>query len=217
VPVPSEFWKTIRWITISVLILAVVFFLGSRLIQAVEKGTSRFGSNLDSLKNALSRVTHSNTRIVEGRAELTEQKQVQELTLLALKMKATRSFESESFVLQYLPAGTKRLIVRGSFRVTVGYKLQPGVSLKLVQGKPVAQFPKPEILGVELLDYETLSEESGWANQITPTDRDQMIRELRLQMRSEALQSGVLEAVDQTLKNRLSDLLGTQNLTLEHR
>ena len=69
-------------------------------------------------------------------------------------MSATRSFENETYVLKYLPAGTKQLIVRGDYRITAGYRLEPGVSLSVEDGIPVARFPDAEILGVELIDFQ---------------------------------------------------------------
>ena len=63
-------------------------------------------------------------------------------------------------------------------------------------GKPVARFPKPEVLSVELIDFDVLSEDSGWLNRIQPADRAQILRELREQMRAEAERSGLLDTVE---------------------
>jgi hypothetical protein len=167
------------------------------------------------LERVLGAITGSETRIVEGRAEILGTAPIAELALVEMKMSATRSFENEAYILQYLPAGTKRLIVRGEYRVTAGYQLEPGVSLTWVDGKPVARFPEPEILAVELLDYRPLSEKEGWANDITPEDRAQLLRELREQMRAEARRGGLLDLVEAGLRTRLRDLLGTNEVTIE--
>jgi hypothetical protein len=66
-----------------------------------------------------------------------------------------------------------------------------------------------------LLDFETLSEDSGWMNKVQPEDRAQILRELREQMRQEAEKSGMLDTVDATLRTRLRDLLGAESITLE--
>jgi hypothetical protein len=96
-----------------------------------------------------------------------------------------------------------------------GYRLTPGVSLQMEHGKPVARFPKPEVLSVELIDFDVLSEDSGWFNKVLPSDRAQILRELREQMREEAERSGLLDTVAATVRTRLRDLLGADNVSVE--
>lgn len=203
-----ELWKTVRWVAV---MLALVF-LGWLGLRTFERGV---GGTVTGLEKVLGAITGSETRIVEGRAEISETAQISELALVEMRMSATRSFENEAFVLRYFPAGTKRLIVRGDFKVKAGYKLEPGVSLSMKDGKPVARFPEPEILSVELIDYQPLSEKEGWANDITAEDRAQLLRELQNQMRAEARRSGVLEMVESTLRTRLRDLLGAEEIQFE--
>ena len=208
-----ELWKTIRWISLLAAIVILGLF-GVKLFERALDGTSAGISQ--SLDKVLSALTNSNTRIVEGRAEIVEQNEISELSLLELKMTATRSFENENYVLKYLPAGTKQLIVRGDYRITAGYKLKPGVSLAVEKGIPVARFPEAEILGVELIEFNILSEKDGWANSITAEDRATLLRELRQQMRMEAEKSGVLDVVDAALRTRMKDLIGSDHVRIEH-
>lgn len=203
-----ELWKTVRWLAL----LGAVLLLAWLGIRFVEKG---IGGTTSGLEKVLGAITRSDTRIVEGRAEITETSEISELTLLEMKMTATRSFENEAYMLRYLPAGTKKLIVQGEYRVTAGYKLKPGVSLRMEGGVPVAAFPEPEILAVELIDYQPLSEKDGWANGIKPEDRAQLLRELRQQMRLEAQRSGMLDVVEASLRTRLRDLLGSGDVKIE--
>lgn len=209
----QEIWKTLRWITLLAAIVTLGYFAVKLVDQSVKGTTSGISDGLDKVLSAL---TNSNTRIVEGRAEIVEQNEISELSLLELKMSATRSFENESYVLKYLPAGTKQLIARGDYRVTAGYKLKPGVSLGVEDGVPVARFPEAQILGVELIDFTILSEKDGWANDITAADRATLLRELRQQMRQEAERSGVLEVVDAALRTRMKDLIGSDQVRIEH-
>jgi hypothetical protein len=204
----TEMWKTVRWASVILALLALAW-LGLRVF---ERG---MGNTVNGLEKVLGAITSSNTRIVEGRAEISQTSQISELALVEMKMSATRSFENESYVLKYLPAGTKKLIIRGEYRVTAGYKLEPGVSLRMENGMPVARFPDPEILSVELLDFQQLSEKDGWMNQITSQDREQLIKELNIQMRQEARRSGVLEIVESSLRTRLRDLLGAGEVKVE--
>ena len=81
----------------------------------------------------------------------------------------------------------------------------------------MANFPKPEILSVELVDFDVLSEESGWLNKVQPADRAQILRELREQMRGEAQRSGMLETVESTLRTRLRDLMGVDSVSVEQK
>jgi len=205
-----ELWKTVRWISV-LAALVLLAWLGLRIF---ERGV---GGTVSGLEKVLGAITSSDTRIVEGRAEISEKAQISELALLEMKMTATRSFENEAFVLKYFPAGTKRLIIRGDYRVTAGYKLEPGVSLRMENGIPVASFPEPKILSVELIDFKELNEKDGWANDITSEDREQLLYELRQQMRLEAQRSGVLDAVESSLRTRLRDLLGSGDVKIERR
>jgi hypothetical protein len=203
-----ELWKTLRWVALLVTVVLLAW-LGVRSFERSVGGT------VSGLEKVLGAITSTDTRIVEGRAEIAEKSEISELALIEMKMSATRSFESETYLLKYLPAGTKRLIVRGQYRVTAGYKLKPGVSLQMEGGVPVARFPEPEILSVELIDYQPLSEKDGWANEVTPEDRSLLLRELRHQMRIEAEKSGVLDIVESTLRTRLKDLLGSGDVKVE--
>ena len=207
----TEFWQTLRLAMILMAVLGMGYFLVMKLERILSSGRA---SVEQGLQQVLGAITQSNTRIVEGRAEIVETTEISELSLLALKMNATRTIEkSES--LSILPLGTKKLIVRGHYQIKGGYRLKDGVSLRMENGKPVARFPKPEILSVELTDFDVLSEDDGWLNKIQPTDRAQILRELRAQMRLEAEQSGLLDTVEATLRTRLRDLLGASQVTVE--
>lgn len=207
-----EIWKTIRWLALlaSLVLLAL---LGFRAFERTATGTaSGLERGLDKVLGAL---THADTTIVEGRAEVVETREISELSLIGLRMSATRSYENETFILKYLPTGTKKIIIRGEYRITAGYRLTPGVSLQIIDGVPVARFPPPEILGVELIDFEVLSEKDGWWNSVTAEDRARLLRELRQQMRREATESGTLDLLDGTLRARLQDLLGAPDVRIE--
>jgi hypothetical protein len=202
----TEMWKTIRRVVTCIGIIVGVWLL---IVAPVERVLSR------GLDKVLGAITHSSTRVVEGRAEIVETTEISELSLLEMRMNATRTFENEGYVLKYLPTGTKKLIIRGHYQVKAGYRLKPGISLRVENGQPVARFPKPEILSVELVDFDVLNEESGIFNRIQAEDRAQVLRELREQMRLEAVRSGMLETVDITLKTRLRDLLDVDAVEIE--
>ncbi len=207
-----ELWRTVRRIITLGALLGGAYFLVVRPIERALAGTQASISR--SLTKVLAAVTHADTRIIEGRAEIVETAEISELALLEMRMSATRTIEkSESFSI--LPMGTKKLIVRGHYTVKGGYRLKDGVSLRMEQGRPVARFPQPEVLSVELIDFDVLSEDSGWLNRVQPKDRAQILRELRSQMRTEAEASGLLDTVAGSLRTRLRDLLGVESVTVE--
>lgn len=205
-------WRTVRRAVTLGAIIGGAYFL---VLRPIEKALSSTKASVEhGLSEVLAAITGSSTRVVEGRAEIVETSEISELSLLEMRMSATRTIEkSDSF--SFLPLGTKKLIVRGYYRVKGGYRLKEGASLWVENGKPVARFPKPEVLSVELIDFDVLSEDSGWMNKIQPGDRAQILRELRAQMRLEAGQSGMLATVEATLRTRLHDLLGADDVTVE--
>lgn len=208
----AEMWRTFRRAITLAAIVGGAYFLAVKPIERALSGTR--ASIEHGLKEVLGAITNTDTRIVEGRAEVVETAKISELSLLEMKMSATRTIEkSENF--SFVPLGTKKLIVRGHYQVKGGYRLTDGVSLRMENGTPIARFPKPEILSVELIDFDVLSEDSGWMNKIQPSDRAQILRELRNQMRLEAEQSGLLDTVAATLRTRLRDLLGVDQVTVE--
>lgn len=199
-----EMWKTLRWVVTLVLLVG----LSGYSLWRFERWASGTQSSIEcGLEKVLGAVTNTETRIVEGRAETVESSEVSELALLKMRMSATRTIEkSENF--SGIPLGTKRLIVRGYYDVKGGYRLKDGVSLRVERGVPVAEFPEAEVLSVELVDFDVLSEDDGWLNKIQAGDRAQILRELRAQMKKEAEESGLLDTVEASLRTRLRDLMG---------
>lgn len=207
-----EMWRTARRVVTALAVIAGLYFL---VVAPIERGLRNTRASVErGLEKVLAAVTNRDTRIVEGRAEITESKEVSELALLQLRMSATRTIE-KSENLSILPLGTKKLVVRGHYQVKGGYRLQNGVSLQMENGRPVARFPKPEILSVELIDFDVLSEDDGWLNKVQAGDRAQILRELRDQMRMEAEKSGMLDVVESSLRTRLRDLLAADTVRVE--
>lgn len=209
----AEMWRTLRRAISAVAIIAGIYFLAIRPIERALSGTKASIEN--GLKEVLGAITNRDTRIVEGKAEIVETAEIAELSLLEMRMSATRTIEKSEQFSGIIPLGTKKLIVRGHYTVKGGYRLKNGISLRMENGKPVATFPKPEVLSVELIDFDVLSEDSGWLNKIQPADRAQILRELRDQMREEAARSGLLDTVESSLRTRLRDLLGVESASVE--
>lgn len=208
-----EMWKTLRRFLTLAAIIGGAYFL---VVRPVERALSGTKSSFErGLAQVLGAITNTDTRVVEGRAVIVETAEVSELSLLEMRMSATRTIEKSEEFSGIIPLGTKKLIVRGHYTVKGGYRLKNGVSLRMENGKPIANFPKPEVLSVELIDYDVLSEDDGWLNKVQPADRAQILRELRSQMRVEAEKSGLLDTVESSLRTRLRDLLGVESVTVE--
>ena len=209
----AEMWRTVRRTITVVAIVGGLYFL---VVAPLERAISGTRASVErGLEKVLGAITNTDTRTVEGRAEIVETSEISELSLLEMRMSATRTIEKSEEFSGLIPLGTKKLIVRGHYQVKGGYRLREGVSLRMEGGKPVARFPKPEILSVELIDFDVLSEDSGWLNKVQAADRAQILRELRDQMREEARKSGLLDTVEATLRTRLRDLLGAETVTVE--
>lgn len=207
-----EMWKTLRRAVTAGAIIGGIYFL---VVGPIERALSGTKASIEhGLQQVLGAITNRDTRVVEGRAEIVQTAEIAELSLLEMRMSATRTIE-KSDAFSGIPLGTKKLIVRGHYQVKGGYRLKDGVSLSMRNGKPVARFPKPEVLSVELIDFDVLSEDDGWLNKVQPADRAQILRELRAQMQQEAEQSGLLDTVEGTLRTRLRDLLGAESVTVE--
>ncbi len=208
-----EMWKTLRRVLTLVAILGGAYFL---LLRPLERSFTATQTHFEhGLQQVLAAITHTSTHIVEGRAEIIATREITELSLLEMRLSATRSIEKSEELSGFFPLGTKKLIVRGHYQVKAGYRLKDGISLRLENRQPVARFPKPEVLSVELLDFDVLSEDSGWLNKIQAADRAQILRELRTQMREDVETSGLLDTVESSLCTRLRDLLGTPAVRIE--
>lgn len=206
----SELFRTVRLaLILGALLFAAWFFFVRPVESATDLAIAKVGS-------ALERITGQKTTIVAGHAELLDSTDVAELSLVRVKMKTVRSMQDEKHLWK-IPLGKKSLQIAGTFLVTAGYDLSGGETLTLSHdGKVVtAQFPQPKILSAELIELETLTAESGWYNELTNKDRDNLIAVLRDQMLSEAQKSGLPELSAQYLDTRLKDLLNVETVELQ--
>ncbi len=208
----AETGRTLRWLLALGFLAGMIIFGVWKIERAIQKTTSSAAHRLDQV---LAAITDSSTKMVADRAVIEEKKDITELALMEMRMSAVRELENNGALLKYLPLGTKRVIVRGHYKVKAGYRLEPGVSLRMVGNEVVANFPRAEILGVELIDFDELENKDGWANKVTGEDRAWLLRELKQQMELDAAASGMLDAVDSTLRTRVKDLVGTQAVRIE--
>jgi Protein of unknown function (DUF4230) len=204
--------KTIRWLLALIFLVFIVIYGVWQVEKAIHKTTTAATRGLDQI---LSAITGSKTTMVEGRAVIEEKQQISELALMEMRMSAVRKLENSGALMKYFPLGTKQIVVRGHYKVKAGYRMQSGVALQMQNDEVVAHFPAAEILSVELIDFEEVESKDGWANKITGDDRAWVLRELKQQMEEESASSGMLDAVESTLRTRLKDLVGSQKVRVE--
>ena len=204
--------KTIRWLLMLIFLASMVIYGVWHVEKTFNRTTAAATRGLDQI---LSAITGNKSTMVEGRAIMEEKQQISELALMEMRMSAVRKLENSGSLMKYFPLGTKQIVVRGHYKVKAGYRLQPGVALQIENDEVVAHFPAAEILSVELIDFEEVESKDGWANKITGDDRAWVLRELKQQMEDEAKSSGMLDAVESTLRTRLKDLVGDQKVRVE--
>lgn len=207
----TETGRTMRWLMVLVFVAGMVLFGVWKVEQAMQNSANSAARTLDQV---LAAITGNSTKMVAGRAVIEEKQEIAELALMEMRMSAVRDMENSGALLKYVPLGTKRVIVRGHYKVKAGYRLKPGISLRMEGSEVIAQFPKAEILSVELIDVEELESKDGWANKVTGDDRAWLLRELKQQMETDAKESGMLDAVESTLRTRLKDLIGQEQVRI---
>lgn len=207
----TETARTFRWLMVLTFLAGMTIFGVWKVEQAMKSSANSAARTLDQV---LAAITGNSTKMIAGRAVIEEKQDIAELALMEMRMSAVRDMENTGALLKYVPLGTKRVIVRGHYKVKAGYRLKPGVSLRMEGDEVIAQFPKAEILSVELIDVEELESKDGWANKVTGDDRAWLLRELKQQMEIDATQSGMLDAVESTLRTRLKDLIGQDQVRI---
>lgn len=116
-----------------------------------------------------------------------------ELATVSKTMQVETEYQSTSF------GSTKTLRVRSTYIAKAGFNLRKGKGhFRLtVQQNPMritAELPEPEILSIERgTDYKIVTDESGWWNSITPTDREAVEKRMDASARAKAESSGILK------------------------
>jgi hypothetical protein len=110
-----------------------------------------------------------------------------------------------TYTYQPLPFLTRSLTVRGVFTAKAGYDLNEKFSL-VIQDNPlraVGVFPKPKLLSLEMMRYETLDEKGLLFNSLTPDERDYALRETKTRAHFAVLESRILLEADSAFQAKL--------------
>lgn len=115
---------------------------------------------------------------------------------------------------------TKKALVVVTGRIMAGFDLQrrgTRVEVDGVARKITITLPPPEVLAVEVTDYDTYDERSGLLNRFKPSDRDTIFRLARQQLAGLAERSAILEHANRSARELLSTLFAADGYTTEVR
>ena len=171
---------------------AFYFFVGKPAVDAASAPIDRF-------VDALEKVTQRKVE-TEGSTVVLEESGVSEFAVVQRKIQSLIKYETRWL------ASDNILIVRGEFIAKAGFDLSKVVKLKMVDGTVEGVWPEPEILSVELVDYDVFFSQNGVVNKLTPKDQEDAIRRLLQQARKDALESDLREEAQRRLRERLEDL-----------
>ncbi len=110
---------------------------------------------------------------------------------------------------------TKRIVLRGVFEAKAGFDLHQPFTVSIRNDSVTARMPRAKILSLQLDDYHVVSDESGWWNKISAEDRDDAFRTLQEQAYSRAIASGILEESEQSIEQRIQEIIGKQRVTIQ--
>ncbi len=106
---------------------------------------------------------------------------------------------------------TKRLRVRGTFRVKAGFDLTQPFSVRIADGSPpliAVRMPPPRLLSVEQENIEVLTLDNGLWNHMQPAEYAQAVNELNTDARLKALRDGLVAEAKKRFAEQLAQKLG---------
>lgn len=152
-----------------------------------------------SVAAAMERALMVRPRVVVGERTVVErQVGVAKLVLVERDFTVTREMQ-HTFL-----RSTKHLSLRGRFHATAGFDLDKSFTVAVEEDRIVVTVPAPEIIAVEILDYEAEEDRDGLWNKITPEDREGLTRELLAAARRKADELELSKAAEQELRQRLA-------------
>ncbi|MGC3991372.1 MAG: DUF4230 domain-containing protein [Chthoniobacteraceae bacterium] len=120
----------------------------------------------------------------------------------------TNEFPVEyTFEHSYL-GSTKRLKLRGLFKVKAGFDLQDRFSITVTENgrKVIADFPAPQVLSVEMEKYEVLDDENGWWNYLTQENQQETVAAMQAEARRAAESGTILPDAEKSLRTQFQAL-----------
>ena len=114
---------------------------------------------------------------------------------------------------------TKRTLLVVTARVSAGINLAHNTEVHIdAPAKRITiVVPPAEVMSVDVVNVTTYDEQAGLWNPFRAEDRDVIQQRIRTQLKSAALQSGILEHADQSAARVLTELLSRDGYTVEIR
>ena len=114
---------------------------------------------------------------------------------------------------------TKRTLLVVTARVSAGINLahNTDVHIDAVAKRITIVVPPAEVTSVDVVNVTTYDEQAGLWNPFRAEDRDAIQQRIRTQLKTAALQSGILEHADQSAARVLTELLSRDGYTVEIR
>jgi hypothetical protein len=188
--------RTLVWGLVAVAFV-VAASLGVLLVRTVVGGVGRFAQPSE-------RISHD---VVVERLREVAKLVASEMTLRDVVIYEQTRFRS-----------TKRVLLVVTGRVSAGINLNVArVDIDSAAKKISITIPPAQIMSVDVMNVTTYDESAGLLNPFTTDDRDEIQRRVRLQLRSAAQRSGILEHADQAAAKALRDFLGLSGWTVEVR
>jgi len=124
---------------------------------------------------------------------------VLELAVVSRETQVEREMEHEWL------GSTKRIKLRGVFRVKAGFDLTQPFTVRVQDQRILTQLPPPRILSVDQLDVEVLAFQNGAWNRIKSGDLENEIRYLPMLARKKASEAGLQREALAVLATRLRE------------
>ena len=106
---------------------------------------------------------------------------------------------------------TKKLRVRGTFRVKAGFDLTQPFAVQITDGSPPVvsvRMPPPRLLSVEQENIEVLTMDNGLWNHMQPGEYAQAVNDLNTDARLKALRDGLVTEAKKRFTEQLEQKLG---------
>lgn len=194
--------------------VVIVATAGGAYLFLVKPPMEAISSTAHDIAAAFNRAFHFTPMVVAGERTIIEQ------TRPALKLTLVeRDIHEMIEWSQTWVASTKMLTIEGTYRASAGFDLDKHfrVSMEENPTRISAQFPRPELLALEVKNHKVLKDESGWWNKIQPQEREALLNQLHEKARRKAEQSGILDDVKLAVEKRLSEIAARHGCLLEIR
>jgi hypothetical protein len=185
-------------IGITLILAALAAFVFYRLETWPERTASQ-------ARDAFVALTHLQPRVTVDEHVVWEQTHdVLELAVAEQQVSVERATEDTWL------GSTKRLRLRGEYRVKAGYDLTRPVDVSVdSNGRRIrVRMPPPKILSVELLRLEVLTQDSGLWNPVQPQDFQDETNALTLEARGKAQDNGLPREAAERFSRQFTEKLG---------